>query len=72
MVGVVIFLLMKRKAFLKMQLSYVLLYPILFIAFTLLLSSLKLSTGNTLLDVAVLMALSGVSGYLIAYYMLSD
>jgi len=67
-----IFLLMKRKAFLKMQLSYVLLYPILFIVFTLLLSSLKLSTGNTLLDVAVLMALSGVSGYLIAYYMLRD
>ena len=63
---------MKRKAFLKMQLSYVLLYPILFIVYTLLLSSLKLSTGNTLLDVAVLMALSGVSGYLIAYYMLRD
>jgi hypothetical protein len=63
---------MKRKAFLKMQLSYVLLYPVLFIVFTLLLSSLRLSTGNTLLDVAVLMALSGVSGYLIAYYMLKD
>jgi hypothetical protein len=63
---------MKRKTFLKMQLSYVLLYPILFIIFTLLLSSLKVSTGNTLLDVAVLMALSGVSGYLIAYYILKD
>jgi len=63
---------MKRKAFLKMQLAYVLIYPILFIVYTLLLSSLKLSTGNTLLDVAVLMALSGVSGYLLAYYMLKD
>jgi hypothetical protein len=63
---------MKSKTFLKMQLSYVLLYPILFIIFTLLLSSLKVSTGNTLLDVAVLMALSGVSGYLIAYYILKD
>jgi hypothetical protein len=62
---------MKDKKFLRMQLSYVLLYPVLFIVFTLLLSSLRLSTGNTLLDVAVLMALSGVSGYLIAYYMLS-
>jgi len=63
---------MKRKTFLKMQLSYVLLYPVLFIIFTLLLSSLKWSTGNTLLDVAALMALSGVSGYLIAYYILKD
>ena len=63
---------MKDKKFLRMQLSYVLLYPVLFIVFTLLLSSLRLSTGNTLLDVAVLMALSGVSGYLIVYYMLSD
>jgi len=63
---------MKRKTFLKMQLSYVLLYPVLFIIFTLLLSSLKWSTGNTLLDVAVLMALSGVAGYLIAYHMHED
>jgi len=63
---------MKSKTFLKMQLSYVLLYPVLFIIFTLLLSSLKVSTGNTLLDVAALMALSGVSGYLIAYYILKD
>jgi len=63
---------MKDKKFLRIQLSYVLLYPVLFIIFTLLLSSLKWSTGNTLLDVAVLMALSGVSGYLIAYYILKD
>jgi hypothetical protein len=62
-------MLVKQKQFLKIQLSYVLIYPILFIVYSLLFNSLKLTTGNILLDVGVLMALTGVSGYLLAFYL---
>ena len=60
---------MKSKQFLKIQLSYVLIYPILFIVYSLLFNSFKLTTGNILLDVGILMALTGVSGYLLAFYL---
>jgi hypothetical protein len=60
---------MKSKQFLKIQLSYVLIYPILFIVYSLLFNSLKLTTGNVLLDVGILTGLTGVSGYLLAFYL---
>jgi hypothetical protein len=45
-----IFLAMRNKRFLR----YVLVYPFLFVAYSLLLNGLKLTTGSVLLDVAAL------------------
>jgi hypothetical protein len=59
---------MKAKQFLKVQLAYVLVYPMFFIIYSLLFERLNITTGNTLLDVGVLMALTGVSGYLTSFY----
>jgi hypothetical protein len=59
---------MKPKQFLKVQLTYVIVYPLFFIAYTIFFNKFNITTGNTLLDVGVLMALTGISGYLVSFY----
>jgi hypothetical protein len=55
---------MKNKSFL----IYILTYPIIFVFFTVAFEKFKFSSGSTLLDVAILMLLTGVTGYIFSYY----
>jgi hypothetical protein len=59
--------LMNKHDLLRIELFYVILYPAVFILWTLAFQHWHITTGDTLLDVAVLMLLTGVLSFLIAW-----
>jgi len=59
---------MSTKRFFRTQLSYVIMYPIFWLIFTLIFEALKLSTGNILVDVAIITAFTGCVDFLFVFY----
>jgi len=55
----------KNKSFL----IYILIYPIIFMLFSVAFEKFHFSSGSTLLDVAIVMFLTGITGYIFSHYL---
>ena len=59
---------MSLKQFRKIQMGYIILYAVIFVAVSVVLIKLNLTTGYPLLDVGLTMLVTGVLAFSIAYH----